>query len=69
MKLVLELKNEPKKDDVLIFDGERFVCVKKDIFLKSLDAKICDLNNKISQLNKIIAEIDNRLMIQEGGNL
>lgn len=36
MKLVLDLKNEPTEDDVLIFDGKQWKCIKKAQLLNDM---------------------------------
>ena len=51
-KLVLELKNMPKKGDIMIFDGDNFKCVSKESFLSELNSKINNLDTHINNLEK-----------------
>ena len=55
-KVILELKNEPKKDDILIFDGKQWVATSKDLLLKPFTDNLAsfekNINNKVNSLMK-----------------
>lgn len=55
-KIILELKNEPKKDDILIFDGKQWVATSKDLLLKPFTDNLAsfekDINSKVDSFMK-----------------
>lgn len=61
-KIILELKNEPKKDDILIFDGKQWVATSKDLLLKPFTDNLAsfekDINNKV---NSFMKGVDSKL--------
>lgn len=50
MKIVVDIKGELKKDDIIVFDGENFKPVAKDEFLCKLSAQNADLCKEIEKL-------------------
>lgn len=48
MKIVLEIANEPKKGDLLLFNGKEWEAINKDLLLKHLSDKTeeVDKSNK-----------------------
>lgn len=62
MKIVLELKNEPKKDDILIFDGKQFVATSKDLLLKPFTDNLASFEKNInSKIDNFMKGVDSRL--------
>lgn len=58
MKLILELKDEPKEDDVLIFDGKKWKPISRRLFLLETDRKIKNLSDEMSQFK---SDVNDRL--------
>lgn len=56
MKLVLELKNEPLKNDILLYNGSGWECVSKNLFMKEYNKKLADLESKNDELEKELKE-------------
>ncbi len=56
MKIVLELQNEPQKNDVLLFDGKKWVCISKNLFLKEYNKQLADLQTENETLRKDLNE-------------
>lgn len=52
MKLVLELKNEPLKNDILLYNGSGWECISKNLFMKEYNKKIADLQADNEALRK-----------------
>lgn len=50
MKIVVDIKGELKKDDILIYDGSNFKGVNKDIFLKETNVRYKELQGKYEEL-------------------
>lgn len=67
MKIVIELKNIPKKDDVLVFDGTYFECISKSKFLKSVTDDIKSLKTRMTKAEEDIAELQEDMTEQQGG--
>lgn len=64
-KIMLELKNEPKKGDMLIFNGKEFECRSKDWIendilerLKGYEKLLLTFDNK---LNDMIVAVNSKL--------
>ena len=55
MKIVVDIKGELKKDDIIVFDGENFKPIAKDDFLCKLSAQNKELCEEIKNLR---TEID-----------
>lgn len=51
-KIVLELKNMPKKGDILVFDGERFEAVSIDTLNAKINSKINETSNRVTKLEE-----------------
>ena len=62
LKIVLELENEPKKDDILVFNGEKFECVSKSSFLRELK----DINIALDNVDKALQKISEDIRILKG---
>jgi len=50
MKIVVDIKGELKKDDIIIFDGEKFKPVAKNDFLCKLSAQNIELRKEIEKM-------------------
>ena len=65
-KIILELKNKPEENDVLIFRNGGFKCLNKDVFLNELDAR-CFANHKdIELLKSEIEELKKEIRFLKG---
>lgn len=64
-KIVLELKNEPTKNDIICYNGNEWVCVSKNQFLSQVERnknKLEELENKLDQeLTEIKTRINEKL--------
>lgn len=61
-KIILELKNEPKKDDILIFDGKQWVATSKDLLLKPFTDNLASFEKNISStVIKFMEGVDSKL--------
>lgn len=68
MNITIDLKYEPTKDCILLYNGERWVCVKKDIFLldvkrenEYLQAQINGLQEKYNLLVEKFDDLKNNI--------
>lgn len=66
MKLVLELKNKPKKGDVLVFDGKNFECVSSESFLRGLNSELRLLKNRVIILTDDVNGLKEEIKILKG---
>lgn len=66
MKVVLELKNKPAKDDILIFDGKEFECINKDMFLKNIKKEVFLLEERVRILEQENAVVNKEIKILKG---
>lgn len=62
MKVVLDLKNNPKKDDILIFDGKNFECKNYKLFLKD----IIVLKDRLEALEETIRILNKEIRVLKG---
>lgn len=68
-RIILDIKNMPKKDDVLIFNGTEFECKNKSIltqdFVKEMEKQLNNFSKEIadmkSKLELAISEINEKL--------
>ena len=51
MKIVLEIANKPKKNDLLIFNGKEWEAINKDLLLKHLSDKIEETSKSNKEAN------------------
>lgn len=63
MKTIIEIEGTPKKDDLLIFDGEKFIHIPKNVLLSEFYA---NLESFKQDLIKYKAEVEN---FKKGVNL
>lgn len=54
MKLVIDIKGEPKKDDILIFDGNQYKPISKDEFLFKTKKELEDIKKEFEKLKEEI---------------
>lgn len=52
MKIVLDVKNTPIKNDLLIFNGKEWECVSKDKVLDLLRNEVKDLQKEVLELKQ-----------------
>lgn len=57
MKKLIDIKREPKKGDVLVFDGVDYTPIPKDIFLNEIFILRKDLENVKKELHQIKGQI------------
>lgn len=50
MKLILEIKTIPNKDDVLIYDGKQWKPISQRLILLETNKKVKELSDELSQL-------------------
>lgn len=62
MKKLIEIKREPKDGDILIFKGNDYVPIPKDIFLNEVFVLRKDLENTKKELH----QIKGQLLFDEG---
>ena len=56
MKVVVDVKGNPKKNDVIVFDGKNFVFINKNHICLDNDIKIKNLTEYIEELKQIIQQ-------------
>jgi hypothetical protein len=66
MKFVLELKNKPRKDDILVFNGESFECVSKQSLIKKLELNICDMDISLKNIDFTLEELSKEIRLLKG---
>ena len=66
MKIVLDLKNKPKKDDIVIFDGENFECKNYKILFKDLKNEVNVLKDRMEALEDTIRILNKEIRILKG---
>lgn len=52
MKLVLEIKNEPQKNDILLYNGSGWESISKNLFMKEYNKQLADLQAENERLSK-----------------
>ncbi len=52
MKVVLEIKNEPQKNDILLYNGSGWESISKNLFMKEYNKKLADLQAENERLSK-----------------
>ena len=57
MKITIELKNEPKKGDIIYFNGTEFECVSKNLLLVDIRKSILSINNELKELNANLSDL------------
>ena len=57
MKIMIELKNEPKKGDIIYFNGTEFECVSKNLLLVDIRKAIMYITDELNELNEKFAEL------------
>ena len=57
-KIVIDIKGKPKKDDVLVFDGEEFCPVNISFLLKEIKS---DTGRNSNQINSLNGKINNEI--------
>ena len=57
MKIMIELKNEPKKGDIIYFNGTEFECVSKNLLLVDIRKSILSITDELNELNEKFAEL------------
>lgn len=50
MKIVVDIKNEPRKNDLLIFNGNEFETITKDEILGRVDKEIIEIKKENVEL-------------------
>lgn len=66
MKFVLELKNKPRKDDILVFNGESFECVSKQSLIKKLELDIRNIDISLENIDLTLEELDKEIKLLKG---
>lgn len=65
MKIVLEVKNTPKKHDILVYNGSELEFISKDAFLNRVTMLEKDVKEKAEEnkkeLDKLKAQINEKL--------
>ena len=57
MKIMIELKNEPKKGDIIYFTGTEFECVSKNLLLVDIRKSILSITDELNKLSEKFAEL------------
>ena len=57
MKIMIELKNEPKKGDIIYFNGTEFEYVSKNLLLVDIRKAIMSITDELNELNEKFAEL------------
>ena len=57
MKIMIELKNEPKKGDIIYFNGTEVECVSKNLLLVDIRKSILSITDELNELNEKFAEL------------
>ena len=57
MKIMIELKNEPKKGDIIYFNGTELECVSKNLLLVDIRKSILSITDELNELNEKFAEL------------
>ena len=57
MKIMIELKNEPKKGDIIYFNSTEFECVSKNLLLVDIRKSILSITDELNELNEKFAEL------------
>lgn len=57
MKITIELKNEPKKGDIIYFNGTEFECISKNSLLVDINKSILSINNELKELNAKFSDL------------
>lgn len=65
-RIVLDLKNEPKENDILVFDGKQFVCVNKDYFLRFIKNEVKDALEKVDNLSVELDKVKKDVNVLKG---
>lgn len=67
MKIVIELKNTPKKGDVLVFlDAENVECISQNKFFKTLTNRIKSVENSVSALDERVTALEEDVSVLKG---
>jgi hypothetical protein len=66
MKILIDMKNTPKKNDILVFDGKVFECVNKDVILKDLITKNFLLEERVKILEQENEVVNREIRILKG---
>ena len=61
MKLVLEIKNEPQKNDILLYNGSGWESISKDLFMKAYNKRLGELSNENAQLKEEINSLKEQI--------
>ena len=57
MKIMIELKNEPKKGDIIYFNGTECECVSKSLLFVDIRKSILSITDELNELNEKFAEL------------
>lgn len=59
MKIEIDIKHKPRKNDIVIFDGEKWEVVSLDKFLN-------EINNHIKNVEIRVSELENDIKLIKG---
>ena len=65
MKLLLEIKTDqkPSVDDIIVWDGNEWSAISKDMYLASTNKKIRELAKRLDQAEKRLEKKDEQINI------
>lgn len=66
MKVMIEIKNVPQKNDVLIFDGNQFECINKNMFFQDLIEENFRVKDELRIINEKLIELSNEIKYLKG---
>jgi len=61
MKLLVEIEKTPNKDDIIIYDGSKWVLINKNAFLQEIDIQRANLNALNKQIDEKLTKINEKL--------
>ena len=60
-KIVIELKNEPQKSDIICYNGSEWECISKNQFLYQVELNKREIENKYNELKRELDDLKEKV--------